>query len=81
MRGGRAACQRLLDMGLTSGTRVRVVNAAPFRGPIKVTVRDSNLALGRRLAGHVFVEIEDDSHAHRRIHPHGPHHERRGWRR
>ncbi len=82
IRGGTTACQRLLDMGLTCGTRVRVVNAAPFRGPIEIAVRGSTLALGRRLAGHVFVEIEDDSTAHRRIHPHGPHHgrERRGWR-
>jgi len=83
IRGGRAACQRLLDMGLTMGTRIRVVNAAPFRGPIEVSVRGSTLALGRGLAGRVFVEIEDDHPAHRRIHPHGPHHgrERRGWRR
>ena len=83
IRGGTAACQRLLDMGLTRGTRVRVVNAAPFRGPIEVSVRGSTLALGRGLARHVFIEIEDDSPAHRRIHPHGPHHgrERRGWRR
>lgn len=83
IRGGTAACQRLLDMGLTRGTRVRVVNAAPFRGPIEVSVRGSTLALGRGLAGRVFVEIEDDSSAHRRIHPHGPHHgrERRRWRR
>lgn len=83
IRGGTVACQRLLDMGLTLGTRVRVLNAAPFRGPIEVAVRGSTLALGRRLAGQVFIEIEDDHPAHRRIHPHGPHHgrERRGWRR
>ena len=83
IRGGTVACQRLLDMGLTRGTRVRVVNAAPFRGPIEVSVRGSILALGRGLARHVFVEIEDDSSTHRRIHPHGPHHgrERRGWKR
>ncbi|MCW3991654.1 MAG: metal-dependent transcriptional regulator [Candidatus Bathyarchaeota archaeon] len=83
IRGGTMASQRLLDMGLTLRTRVRVLNAAPFRGPIEVAVRSSTLALGRRLAGHIFVEIEDDSPAHGRIHPHGPHHgrERRGWRR
>ncbi|MFQ6053139.1 MAG: DtxR family transcriptional regulator [Candidatus Bathyarchaeia archaeon] len=83
IRGGTTACQRIMDMGLTRGTRVRVVNAAPFRGPIEVSVRGSTLALGRRLAGHVFLEIEDDHPAVQRIHPHGPHHgrERRGWRR
>jgi len=82
IRGGTLAFQRLLDMGLTQGARVRVLNAAPFRGPIEVAVRGSTLALGRGLARHVFVEIEDDHPAHRRIQPHGPHHgrERRGWR-
>ena len=83
IRGGTMACQRLLDMGLTRGTKIHIMNAAPFRGPIEVSVRGSILALGRRLAGHVFVEIENDSAAHRRIHPQGPKHgrERRGWRR
>lgn len=82
IRGGKASRQRLLDMGLTSGTRVRIVNAAPFHGPIEVSVRGSTLALGRGLAGYIFVEIEEDHPAHRRIHPHGPHHrrERRRWR-
>jgi len=83
IRGGTMACQRLLDMGLTLGTRLRVLNAAPFRGPIEVSIRGSTLALGRMLAGHVFVEIDDGNPAYERIHPHGPHHgrERRGWER
>jgi DtxR family Mn-dependent transcriptional regulator len=81
IRGGTTACQRLLDMGLTIGTRVRVLNAAPFQGPMEVAVRGTTLALGRGLAGHVFVEIDEDHPAHQRIHPHGPHHgrEREGW--
>jgi DtxR family Mn-dependent transcriptional regulator len=81
VRGGKAACQRLLDMGLTCGTRVRVVNAAPFSGPIEVSVRGTNLAVGRGLAGQVFVEIEENHPMRRRIHPHGPHHgqERTEW--
>jgi len=82
VRGGTKACQRLLDMGLTRGTNVRVLNAAPFQGPIEVQVRGTNLALGRGLAGQVFIEIKDGS-LEKRVHPHGPHHERgrRGWRR
>lgn len=73
IRAGRRAYQRLLDMGLTKGTRVRVLNSAPFHGPIEVEVRGSTLALGRGLAGHVFVEIQDDQ-LQERPHPHGPHH-------
>jgi len=74
IRAGNKACQRLLDMGLTKGTEVRVLNAAPFRGPIEVEVRGSTLALGRGLAGHVFVEIQDGQLVKERPHPHGPHH-------
>jgi len=82
MRGGTAACQRLLDMGLTRGTRVRVVNAAPFKGPLEIAVRGSILALGRGLAEHVFVGVENGQQLTGYIHPHGPHHrrERRGWK-
>jgi DtxR family Mn-dependent transcriptional regulator len=72
IRGGTSACQRLLDMGLTKGTEVSVVNAAPFRGPIEVSVRGTALALGRGLAGKVFVEMKDGQLE--RFHPHGPHH-------
>jgi len=72
VRGGTKACQRLLDMGLTRGTEVEVVNAAPFDGPIEVRVRGTSLALGRGLAKKVFVDVEDGRLV--RVHPHGPHH-------
>jgi len=72
IRGGTRACQRLLDMGLTNGTELVVVNAAPFNGPIEISVRGTTLALGRGLAEKVFVEIENGQLEH--IHPHGPHH-------
>lgn len=74
IRGGKQASQRILDMGLTPGTYFTMVNAAPFHGPIEVEVRGSSLALGRRLAGQVYVEIEDESGSWKRKHPHGPHH-------
>lgn len=77
VRGGTSACQRLLDMGLTQGTEVTVVNAAPFRGPIELAVRGSALALGRGLARHVFVEVEVGRPLEERLHPHGPYHKRR----
>ncbi|MFC1802612.1 DtxR family transcriptional regulator [Thermoproteota archaeon] len=77
MRGGTGACQRLLDMGLTPGTEVTVVNAAPFRGPLELAVRGSTLALGRGLARYVFVEVEAGHLLVERLHPHGPYHKRR----
>ena len=49
--------KRLMDMGLTPGTKITVVKSAPFRGPIEVSVRGSRLALGRGMARRIFVEI------------------------
>jgi len=56
-RGGWGFQKRLLDMGLTPGTKITVVKSAPFRGPIEVHVRGSTLALGRGMAARIFVEI------------------------
>ena len=50
--------KRLMDMGLTPGTRVTVVKSAPFHGPFEVIVRGSRLALGRGMAERIFVEVE-----------------------
>ncbi len=48
--------KRLIDMGLTPGTRVTVVRSAPFHGPLEVLVRGSRLALGRGMAEKILVE-------------------------
>lgn len=50
---------RLMDMGLTPGTRVTVVKSAPFHGPVEIKVRGSRLALGRGMAEKIFVEIKE----------------------
>jgi len=50
--------KRLMDMGLTPGTKVTVVRVAPFHGPFEIFVRGSRLALGRGMAERIFVEIE-----------------------
>lgn len=52
--------KRLMDLGLTSGTKVTVVKSAPFHGPVEILVRGSRLALGRGIAERVFVEIEGE---------------------
>jgi DtxR family Mn-dependent transcriptional regulator len=56
IRGGHTVLQRLLDMGLTPGTKITLIKAAPFEGPIEVLVRSSKLALGRGIASKVFVD-------------------------
>jgi DtxR family Mn-dependent transcriptional regulator len=52
--------KRLMDMGLTPGTRVTVVKSAPFHGPLEILVRGSRLALGRGMAERIFVEIRKE---------------------
>jgi DtxR family transcriptional regulator, Mn-dependent transcriptional regulator len=58
IRGEHKVLQRLLDMGLTPGTRIRVVKVAPMEGPVEVAVRGSKLAIGQDIACNVFVEEE-----------------------
>lgn len=56
IRGGRRVVQRLLDMGLTTGTLIKIERTAPLKGPIEISVRGSKLAIGRGIAANVFVE-------------------------
>lgn len=55
LRGGRGLVRRLADMGLTRDTRITVNRTAPFRGPLEISVRGTNLALGRGVASKIFV--------------------------
>jgi len=50
--------RRLEDMGLTPGTKVTLIQSAPFHGPLELKVRGSKLALGRGMAKRVFVRVE-----------------------
>jgi len=59
-RRGWGFQKRLMDMGLTPGTRVTVVKSAPFHGPLEILVRGSRLALGRGMADRIFVEIKKE---------------------
>ena len=61
IRGEHKVLQRLLDMGFTPGTKVKVVKVAPMDGPVEVAVRGSKLALGQDIACNVFVEVEQPS--------------------
>jgi DtxR family transcriptional regulator, Mn-dependent transcriptional regulator len=57
IRGDYKVIRRLMDMGITIGAEVCVMEVAPFKGPVEIMVRGSNLALGRDIAKNVFVEI------------------------
>lgn len=55
IQGGRGLVQRLMDLGLTYGTVVEVVRNFG-RGPIVVSVRNTDIALGRGVARKIWVE-------------------------
>ncbi len=54
--GGRGFMRRLMDLGLTPGTRVKVLRSQGY-GPILIGVRGTRLALSRGVATKIFVEV------------------------
>jgi len=56
IRGDNKVLRRLLDMGLTPGTKIRVSKIAPLKGPMEIALRGSKLALGDEIVCNVFVE-------------------------
>ncbi len=59
IRGEHKVLQRLLDMGLTPGTPIKIERVAPLKGPVEVCVRGSKVALGQDIAANVFVEAAE----------------------
>jgi DtxR family Mn-dependent transcriptional regulator len=57
IRGDNRAICRLMDMGLTPGTKIAVNRIAPMHGPVEIAVRGSRLALGDKIACNVFVTL------------------------
>ncbi|MCX7911575.1 MAG: metal-dependent transcriptional regulator [Dehalococcoidales bacterium] len=59
IRGDNRTLRRLLDMGLTPGTRLKVLRVAPLGGPVEIEVRGSRLALGDEIACNIFVKKDE----------------------
>ncbi|MZQ49810.1 MAG: ferrous iron transport protein A [Bacteroidales bacterium] len=53
--GGKNLTKRLADLGLVSGTEIKVIRKALFSGPLQVEVSGSRLVLGRGLASKIMV--------------------------
>jgi DtxR family transcriptional regulator, Mn-dependent transcriptional regulator len=58
IRGGQQLVKRMLDLGLTPGTELKVIRSAPFKGPVQIEVRGSQLAIGQQIAVKIFVEAK-----------------------
>lgn len=54
---GMRATQRLSGMGITPGTVIEKISAAPFRGPVQIAIRGTRLAIGRGLANKILIQI------------------------
>ncbi|MCM8785611.1 MAG: ferrous iron transport protein A [Candidatus Omnitrophica bacterium] len=53
-----SAVRRLGDMGLTPNTEIKVIQSAPFHGPVQIFARGSKLAIGRGIAMKIFVKVK-----------------------
>lgn len=56
LRGQGATKRRIMDMGITKGTEIRVQKVAPLGDPIEVTIRGYELSL--RKADAEFIDVE-----------------------
>lgn len=52
---------RLLELGLTAGTHIKVVRAAAFGGPVDILVRGYQLSLRRDEAASIWLDDEDET--------------------
>ncbi|HEO63718.1 MAG TPA: hypothetical protein ENN78_00415 [Candidatus Omnitrophica bacterium] len=57
LEGGWGAMQRLTDMGLIPGERLRVLHNSGY-GPVTVLIKGAKVALGHGLAAKIIVEEE-----------------------
>jgi len=56
LRAGRAATQRLNEMGLVPETKIKVLRMGAFNGPVEILARDSHLVIGYGLASKIYVK-------------------------
>jgi ferrous iron transport protein A len=56
--GGRILTKRLADLGLTTGTEIKVIGRTLFSGPVQIEVCGSRLVIGRGLASKITVELK-----------------------
>ena len=55
--GGGKTHRRLLDMGLVSGSEIKMERVAPLGDPIEVKIKGYNLSLRKEEASSIQVEV------------------------
>ena len=56
--GGKTLTHRLAELGLTPGTKLRVIQDAG--GPLIINVRNSKIAIGRGMAEKLMVDVGNE---------------------
>jgi len=59
LRLSPAESQRLMEMGMTSGTTLTVLKRAPLGDPIEILVRGGHLSIRKTVAEAIIVEPID----------------------
>jgi Fe2+ transport system protein FeoA len=59
--GGRGVLVQMSSLGLYEGKKIRVVQTAPFKGPILVedVLTGARTMIGRKIASHVEISSEE----------------------
>lgn len=60
VEGGKRLSGTLRQYGFHPGEQIRVLRIAPFGGPVLVEINQREVALGRKVAGKVLVELLAD---------------------
>ena len=60
VKGKGSIKQRMMDMGLVSGSEVRVIRVAPLGDPIEISLKGYNLSLRKSEAQDIMVEISGE---------------------
>ena len=58
IRGGRGMKMRLTAMGIRPGTKITKVSAQLMRGPVTISMGNTQVAVGFGMARHIIVELE-----------------------
>ena len=53
--------RRIVDMGITPGTRITIIKTAPMGDPIEITLRGYSLSLRREDALQITLMDEDEA--------------------
>ena len=61
VKGKGSIKQRMMDMGLVSGSEVEVIRVAPLGDPIEISLKGYNLSLRKSEAKDIVIEINGES--------------------